>query len=344
MPALTQIEGLSADGRAIEVHDGVRVPAGPQRLSVSYAGISLAVPERVRYRYRLDGFDADWSEPRQEREATYTNLRPGPYRFRVKASNAEGEWTDAEAALAFSIAPHFWQTPWFQLSAMAAGGLAIWAAYRIRVRQVARQLNLRFEERLAERTRIAQELHDTLLQGFVSASMQLHVAADRLPDDSPAKPAIARVTDLMRRVIDEGRNAVRGLRSPTGAPTTSSARSPASTRRWRRRRASYRVIVYGRPLPLHPVIRDEVYRIGREALINAFRHAEAKAIELQIDYSARQFTPARARRRPRHRREGRRGRCRRPLGPFRHARAGDADRRQLQRLEPRGSRAPRSSW
>ena len=104
MPALTQIEGLSADGRGIEVHDGVRVPAGPQRLSVSYAGISLAVPERVRYRYRLDGFDADWSEPRQEREATYTNLRPGPYRFRVKASNAEGQWTDTEAALAFSIA------------------------------------------------------------------------------------------------------------------------------------------------------------------------------------------------------------------------------------------------
>ncbi len=290
MPALTQIEGLSADGRAIEVHDGVRVPAGPQRLSVSYAGISLAVPERVRYRYRLDGFDADWSEPRQEREATYTNLRPGPYRFRVKASNAEGQWTETEAALAFSIAPHFWQTPWFQLSAMAAGGLAIWAAYRIRVRQVARQLNLRFEERLAERTRIAQELHDTLLQGFVSASMQLHVAADRLPDDSPAKPAIARVTDLMRRVIDEGRNAVRGLRSPTGGADDLERAFAGIHQEMAPSTASYRVIVYGRPLPLNPVIRDEVYRIGREALINAFRHAEAKAIELQIDYSARQFT------------------------------------------------------
>ena len=117
----------------------------------------------------------------------------------------------------FEVRAMFWQTSWFQLSAVVLSGLAGWAL-PTRVRQVARQLSIRFEERLAERTHIAQELHDTLLQGFVSASMQLHVAVDRLPEDSPAKPSLRRVLDLMGKVIDEGRNAVRGLRSSSSAP------------------------------------------------------------------------------------------------------------------------------
>jgi signal transduction histidine kinase len=209
--------------------------------------------------------------------------------FRVQASNGEGVWSGGEATLAFTVAPRYWQTAWFQLATLAVAGLAMWGAYRIRVRQVARQLNLRFEERLAERTRIARELHDTLLQGFLSASMQLHVAADNLPDDSPAKASLAKVSELMQRVIDEGRNAVRGLRSGVADDDLEQAFAgiqqevaPSPAR--------YRVIRDGRPQPLNPVIRDEVYRIGREALINAFRHAGAHAIELHLEYGPRQFT------------------------------------------------------
>src|SRR6185295_8788948 len=111
-----------------------------------------------------------------------------------------------ETTVAFVIQPMFWQTGWFRLSMVVMGAIVGFAIYRLRVMQVARQLNVRFEERLAERTRIAQELHDTLLQGFLSASMQLHVAADRLPTDSPAKPPLKKVQDLMTRVIEEGRN------------------------------------------------------------------------------------------------------------------------------------------
>ena len=143
------------------------------------------------FRYRLDGFDRDWSAPVTERQAVYTNLGPGTYRFRVMASNSDGLWNGAEATLRFDVQPTFWQTALVPaLGVLLACALAGWALYRLRVLQVARQLNVRFEERLAERTRIAQELHDTLLQGFLSASMQLHVAADRLPDDSPAKASL----------------------------------------------------------------------------------------------------------------------------------------------------------
>jgi signal transduction histidine kinase len=159
--------------------------------------------------------------------------------------------------------------------------------YRLRVRSLAHQLTVRFEERLAERTRIAQELHDTLLQGFVSASMQLHVAADRVADDSPAKQPIARVLELMSRVIDEGRNAVRGLRTPIGAAADLQERFAAiPAELGEEHAATYRVIVEGRPRPLHPFAGDDVLRIGREAVVNALRHAAATAIEVELDYAA----------------------------------------------------------
>lgn len=151
---------------------------------------------------------------------------------------------------------------------------------------MARQLNVRFEERLAERTRIAQELHDTLLQGFLSASMQLHVAADHLPEDSPAKPLLSRVLQLMGQVIEEGRNTLRGLRS-SGRDTYNleQALSHVPQELAIQQEIAYRVIVDGQPRALHPVIRDEVYRIGREALVNAFRHAQANSIEVEVEYA-----------------------------------------------------------
>ncbi len=157
----------------------------------------------------------------------------------------------------------------------------------MRVRQLAGQLNLRFEERLTERTRIAQELHDTLLQGFLSASMQLHVATARLPEDSPARSSLDRVVVLVGRVIDEGRNAVRGLRSSSSAPhDLEQAFSGIAEELGSDGEVQYRIIVEGKVRALNPIIRDDVYRIGREAVVNAFRHADAKSIEVELDYAS----------------------------------------------------------
>lgn len=163
---------------------------------------------------------------------------------------------------------------------------AILVLYRLRL---TRQLNLRFEERLAERTRIAQDLHDTLLQGFLSVSMQLHVVADRLPEDSPAKASLGRALELMGQVIEEGRNTVQGLRSSHNgsSPDLAQAFSRIEQELAVPERIDYRVIVEGHPRPLHPIIRDEVYRIGREALVNAFRHSGGNSIEVDLEYSAK---------------------------------------------------------
>jgi signal transduction histidine kinase len=186
--------------------------------------------------------------------------------------------------------PPFWRTWWFRLSLALLGLFALLALYRWRVHQLRTQLTLRFEERLAERTRIAQDLHDTLLQGLVSASMQLHVANDLLSDDAKAKWMVGRVMQLMGQVIEEGRDAVRGLRSTSGnTDDLETAFSQVGQEFGNEQVKDCRVIVEGTRRPLHPIIRDEAYRIGREALANAFRHSRAGKIEIELNYSTKQL-------------------------------------------------------
>lgn len=182
--------------------------------------------------------------------------------------------------------PAFWQTWWFRSLLGLACLSALFALYRYRLRLLTMQMNERFEERLAERARIAQELHDTLLQGVISASMQLHVVLDNLAADAPARAPLSHIQQLMGQVVEEGRNAVRGLRSDDSQSLNleqafSRLRQDLSVEA----SSGFRVVVGGRPRPLHPIIRDEVFRIGHEALVNAFRHADAQSIEVEVEYS-----------------------------------------------------------
>jgi len=290
VPAIAHIQSISADGVPIDHRAGVaRIPAGSRRITLGYVGLSLAAPERVRFRYRLDGFDGDWSKTSNSHEAIYTNLTPQAYRFRVVASDPDGVWNTQETTIALEVAPLFWQTAWFRYSTILAVTLLIAAIFRFRVHQLTSRLNIRFEERLAERTRIAQDLHDTLLQGFLSASMQLHVVADRLPDDSPAKSPMNRVLQLMGRVIEEGRHTVSGLRSDNKLEDLAAAFSLVRQELASDEGIDFRVIVDGQPRPLHPLLRDEIYRIGREALVNAFRHSRAERIEMELEYTSQRF-------------------------------------------------------
>jgi signal transduction histidine kinase len=152
------------------------------------------------------------------------------------------------------------------------------------------QTHARLEERLAERTRIARDLHDTVLQGLLSASMQLHVAMDQLPADSPLKVRLGRVLELMGNVMEEGRNTVRGLRSArTDSHDLEQAFFQIPHQLAIEEHIDFRVIVLGSHRKLHPAIRDEVYRIGREALVNAFRHSRASSIEVELEYGAKRF-------------------------------------------------------
>lgn len=290
LPAIVHVLSVSADGSLIDVHSRAKIAAPPSRLTFAYTGLSLRHPDRVRFRYVLEGYDKNWNDSTAAHEATYTKLGPGSYTFRVIASNSDGVWNTAETAVGLEIAPRFWQTWWFRLCVVSICGLGILALYRMRLHRLAAELNLRFEERLDERTRIAQELHDTLLQGFLSASMRLHVAADQLPEDSPAKKSLGSILDLMRQVIDEGRNAVQGLRSSDGVLLD----LPQAFSRIRDELSlgddvEFRVIVDGHARRLHPILRDEVYRIAREALVNAVRHSQAKSVEVEIEYADKQL-------------------------------------------------------
>jgi ligand-binding sensor domain-containing protein/signal transduction histidine kinase len=290
IPVAVRIESMSAGGSHVGTQNPIKVPAGIQSITFNYGSTNLAVRERVRFRYKLDGSDQGWSDTVASRQVVYRNLGPGTYLFRIVASNSIGLWNGPETSVTFVIEPAFWQMWWFRVACLLAACLTVLAIYRLRIHQLTKRLNVGFQERLAERTRIAQELHDTLLQGVLSATFQLDVAEDQLPEDSPTKPILKRVLQLMGTVTEEGRNALRGLR------TTESDNQSLETAFSRMRqefplngKTDYRVIVDSVTRPIRPLIRDEVYRIGREALLNAFMHAHANRIEIEIEYASRQL-------------------------------------------------------
>ena len=289
IPPPVHIEQIIADRKSYGPGQ-IDFSSATRDLEIDYAALSLVVPQKVQYRYKLEGHDRDWQDPGIRRQAFYNDLPPGKYKFHVIASNNDGVWNNDGDSLEFNIIPAFYQTNWFVLLCSVLTICLIWAAYRWRVRLISRRLDMQFEERLAERTRIAQDLHDTLLQGVLSASIQLHVADDYVPPDSPAKPLVQRVLELMKHVIDDGRNTVRGLRSPKeGLQDLDQALSRVPQELAVQRPVDFRVIVEGGSRILHPVIRDEVYRIGREALANAFRHSGANNIEVELEYAVHQL-------------------------------------------------------
>ena len=291
VPALVHIETVTVDGNTVDRQIPIRFSSANQRIMFSYTGLSLASSERVRYRYRLDGFDHDWSEPTTTRTAIYTNLSPRSYRFRVIASNSDGLWNGAEAAVGLRVTPTLWQTWWFRLGLVLCVGLATLAVYRLRVHEVTRLLNARFEERLSERTRIARELHDTLLQSFQGLLLRFQAASNVLPTHpEQAKQRLDSAIDQAAQAIAEGRDALQGLRSSTVttddlATALSTLGKELAAGKTSQNLPVFDVEVEGSPRELQPIPRDEVYRIAGEALRNAFSHAQASRIELEIRYA-----------------------------------------------------------
>lgn len=283
------VQAVIADGVRYEPSAGLKLPIRTRNLQISYTALSLSIPERVRFRYQL-GTDQPWQDVGSRRDAYFTNLAPGHYRFRVIASNNDGVWNQTGAAVDLDIPPAFIQTKWFLGMCAAGGALVLWLLWSLRLRQIQAGLRDRLEARVLERERIAQELHDTLLQGLLSASLQLDIANSEIPADAKAKPLVERVFQLLRQMIDEGRNAVRGLRSAQGdANDLKRAFAQIPQDLAADEKVKYELIVEGTPRSLRPPIRDEVYRIGREALANAFRHSHASLIETVLDYAQDRF-------------------------------------------------------
>lgn len=283
-PALVKVESVAVDGRPLGQGPVARYLSSSRRVVFSFVGLSLAVPGRVRYRYRLDGYDSDWSEPGETREAAYTSLKPARYTFQVLASNSEGLWNGTPATVALEVEPQMRETWWFQTAGMCLAAAAIFAGFRYRLNRIHEAMNVRFEERLAERTRIARELHDTLLQSFQGLMLHLQVVDDLLPPGK-AKEQLEISLERADRAIIEGRNAVHDLRSSaTAANDLAQAVSALGNELATEDSPTFHLLVEGTARELHPIIRDELYSITREALRNAYQHAAASRIETEIAY------------------------------------------------------------
>ena len=270
---------------------GITLQHEQRTFSVAFAGLNYFAPRTTRYRYRLEGLDKEWTEVTSEqRLATYTTLPPGAYTLNVQAASSRGAWNESGMPLHIEVLPPWWQTWWFRTSYVVGLCALLYSFHLMRLRKAAREFKMRLRDRVDERTRIAQELHDTLLQGLLSASLQLEVANTDISHDHPVKPQTTAVFNMLRQLIDEGRNTLRGLRSPQRGAVVDLAESLASaTRDLRPSGAKFELVIEGKPRPLRPFVVDEVYRIGREALVNAFRHSGALAIELLLEYGTQHF-------------------------------------------------------
>ncbi|HEY4305375.1 MAG TPA: two-component regulator propeller domain-containing protein [Gemmatimonadaceae bacterium] len=287
-----QVLGVDADGRTYAPGATVTLPQRTRNMQVRYTAASLAIPERVRFRYQLAGTDPDWQDVAGRREAFYTNLRPGLHRFRVIAANEDGVWNEAGAAIDIDIPPTFVQTKWFIAVCVLAAVLATWTAFRMRQRQVAQSIQSRFDATLAERTRIARELHDTLLQNFTGVALQLYAVQGNLTT-SPTEAAAG-----LQQALSDADAALRDARymvSDMRAPALDHFALPEALAAVARSIGeSAQVTVHfacrGKQRPLPQEIEIAVFRIGREAAFNAARHADADTIDLTLDYAERLLT------------------------------------------------------
>ncbi len=294
LPPPVHIEQVTADGKTYDVSRAVRLPPRVRNVVFDFVALSLIAPEKMHFRFKLEGQDQDWREVVNQRSAEYSNLSPSNYRFRVMASNNSGVWNEAGDALDFSIAPAYYQTVWFRASSLAAFLLLLWALYRYRLHQIAREFNVQLDARIAERTGIARDLHDTLLQSFQAALIEFQAARNLFSKGrEEAFPTMDSAIDTAQGAIVEGRDAIQGLRSAVVPEShledllKTAGQELASSGLSNGNRPAFQVTVEGTAQALSPVLQDEIYQIGREALRNAFRHARASRIEAEIRYDNR---------------------------------------------------------
>jgi len=295
LPPPVHIEKISADGKRYDVKSRLRLPPLVRDVSIDYTALSLVAPEKVYFKYKLEGQDPDWKEVVNDRQVQYSNLPPRTYRFRVIASNNSGVWNDTGDTLEFSIAPAYYQTSWFRASLVAVFFLVLWALYRLRLHRLAREFNAHLEGQVDERLRVARDLHDTLLQSFQGLIPVFQTARNLLPvqADRAARVLDEGLHDAADAIV-EGRNAIENLRAKPSLDTDLGSLLNAAGQELAQSPETggapeFRVVVEGPRLPLAPLPRDEIYRIGREVLRNAFRHAHASRIEAEIRYDRGMF-------------------------------------------------------
>jgi signal transduction histidine kinase/streptogramin lyase len=265
-----------------------------EMFSIEFSALSYFNSESVRYRYKLDGLEGKWREVgSDQRTVNYTTLPAGSYVFEVQSATNSGIWSEPGTALRIHILPAWYQTLWFRSGSVLVFLFVLWRASQLRSRQIERQFHAAFDARVDERTHIARELHDTLLQSFHGLILRLQAVRDMLPEQpGTACEALDSAIGRAAAAVTESRHAVQALRGEEESDDLGESlatidrefRMDVSASRRLETNTGYRVLVEGTALRLHPVVRDNLYRIAREAIRNAFRHAHANQIDVNIRY------------------------------------------------------------
>jgi signal transduction histidine kinase/ligand-binding sensor domain-containing protein len=261
------------------------LPPGTSHTEIHFAAIEISAPEKIRMQYRLDGVDSEWLDAPANPNAIYSNIPVGTHALHIRACNRNGVWDRQGVIFMVTQQPYFYQTRWFVAAMVVLGMLLVVLVYRLRVAQISRMLSARFDERLAERTRVARELHDTLLQTVQGSKMVADHALKNSADHTRMVRAMEQLSTWLTQATEEGRAALLSLRtSTTEKNNLAEAFQRAIDESRREINAEISFSVDGNAREVHPVVRDEVYRIGYEAIRNACAHSGAGKLEVRLEY------------------------------------------------------------
>lgn len=283
------IKGLLVDGVLLDPASSITLSKGAKDLQIDYTALSVSMPERVRFRYMLAGYDKQWQEAGTRRQAFYTHLPPGRYRFQVTACNNDGLWNNTGASVAFYLPPTFLQSWYCKALLTILFLVSTWLFYLLRMRQETAKLRVRIQERLLERERIARDLHDTLFQSVEGSLLHLNAVTSRLPVEHQIKDQLREAYGEVDRVMGQARSLVFDLRQPVDSQDLSSTIMLFAEEVGYLSEAKVDVQVRGAQVQLNPAVQDEVLKIVKECLWNAFRHAQAQRIQVTVSYTARFF-------------------------------------------------------
>ena len=260
------------------------LPPGTNHVEIHFAAVEITAPEKIRLQYRLDSVDSEWLDAGPDARAIYSNIPVGTHALHIRACNRNGIWDRQGMVFSVTQQPYFYQTRWFIAAMVALGFLLVFLLYRLRVAQISRMLSARFDERLAERTRVARELHDTLLQTVQGSKMVADHALKNPADQTRMVRAMEQLSTWLAQATEEGRAALQSLRaSTTERNDLAEAFRRAIDECGSATNASFSV--NGDSREMHPVVRDEIYRIGYEAIRNACAHSGADRLEVTLEYA-----------------------------------------------------------
>ena len=284
-PPPVYIEGVLADHKNYQMQRQITLPPLRNELEINYTALSYAVPQKVKFRYKLEGHDAEWHDAGTRRQAFYNDLGPGRYQFRVIASYGDGVWNETGATLAFTVEPTWYQTTAFRILCIILIGLIAWSLYQFRIRQISRVISARFDERLAERTRLARELHDTFIQTIQGSKLVADDALEKSDNPEHLRRAMEQLSVWLGQATEESRVALNSLRVTTTETNDLAEALRRATEACKpRENSEVAFSVVGEKRDMHPIVRDEIYRIGYEAIRNACQHSQATQLEVELKY------------------------------------------------------------